>query len=336
MVATKSTALSHITTQLFKELDPPFLLLLLESPTGFVPPSATIAARFARLTTLARITRGFRASASALVENSHFKTHPKSDAHFADQKVWENHIPKEIYSTEDLAAIHPTHRDPIELHAKVALFTVRLMRSGFDFVSRYKGPGGGMKANDWVNRAIFLETIAGVPGMVAGMVRHLRSLRTMQRDQGWIHTLLEEAENERMHLLIFMTMKSPGPLFRLFVLGAQGVFFNAFFLAYLTSPKTCHRFVGYLEEEAIHTYTALVKDIEDGHVDGWQTDVAPLIARNYYKLPETATVLDMIKCIRADEAHHRDANHTFADLEWKTDANPFMHKHQKPTSSKSV
>ncbi|KAK3236288.1 Alternative oxidase, mitochondrial precursor [Cymbomonas tetramitiformis] len=43
-----------------------------------------------------------------------------------------------------------------------------------------------------------------VPGMVAGMLRHMTSLRTMKRDHGWIHTLLEEAENERMHLLTFL------------------------------------------------------------------------------------------------------------------------------------
>ena len=40
--------------------------------------------------------------------------------------------------------------------------------------------------------------------------------------QGWIHTLLEEAENERMHLMTFLELKKPGPLFRLAVLGAQG------------------------------------------------------------------------------------------------------------------
>lgn len=69
-------------------------------------------------------------------------------------------------------------------------------------------------------RILFLETIAGVPGMVAAVLRHLRSLRLMvsgisasptlcpplsgvlqRRDAGWIHTLLEEAENERMHLM---------------------------------------------------------------------------------------------------------------------------------------
>lgn len=43
--------------------------------------------------------------------------------------------------------------------------------------------------------------VAGVPGMVGGMLRHLRSLRTMSRDHGWIHTLLEEAENGTPSLL---------------------------------------------------------------------------------------------------------------------------------------
>ena len=39
---------------------------------------------------------------------------------------------------------------------------------------------------------MFLETVAGVPGMVAAALRHMRSLRRMERDNGWIHTLLEE------------------------------------------------------------------------------------------------------------------------------------------------
>lgn len=48
----------------------------------------------------------------------------------------------------------------------------------------------------WLTRILFLETTAAIPGMVAGAVRHLHSLRLMRRDGGWIHTLLEEAENE--------------------------------------------------------------------------------------------------------------------------------------------
>ncbi len=52
------------------------------------------------------------------------------------------------------------------------------------------------------------------------MHRHLRSLRKMSRDHGWIHTLLEEAENERMHLLTFLNVKEPGKLFRFGVISS--------------------------------------------------------------------------------------------------------------------
>lgn len=164
-----------------------------------------------------------------------------------------------------------------------------------------------MDEKKYLRRIIFLETVAGVPGMVAGMLRHVRaragdatqqrydltspvckrhqmkSLRAMQRDHGWIHTLLEEAENERMHLLTFLRVRNPGIMFRSCVLVAQGcvtrhhsfarslqphslthtallvvacsLVFNAFFLCYLIAPRVCHRFVGYLEEEAVKTYT---------------------------------------------------------------------------------
>ena len=62
---------------------------------------------------------------------------------------------------------------------------------------------------------------AGVPGMVGGMLRHMRSLRSMKQDNGWIHTLLEEAENERMHLLTFLQLRQPGMFFRGMVLLSQ-------------------------------------------------------------------------------------------------------------------
>lgn len=64
-----------------------------------------------------------------------------------------------------------------------------------------KAGGYLLSENEWLNRILFLETTAAVPGMVAATIRHLQSLRLMKRDSGWIHTLLEEAENERMHLM---------------------------------------------------------------------------------------------------------------------------------------
>ncbi|GMF11087.1 unnamed protein product [Phytophthora lilii] len=206
-----------------------------------------------------------------------------------------------VYDLDEISSIEQTHHAVGGLRDRLALAAIKTVRTGFDILSGYRGPGGGMTEKDWVHRCLFLETVAGVPGMVAGMLRHLRSLRLLKRDHGWIHTLLEEAENERMHLLIFMNLKHPGWVFRALVVGAQGVFFNGFFLAYLASPQTCHRFVGYLEEEAVKTYTGLLKDIEDGHLGQWKTKQAPLLAQTYYRLPEDASVYDVIKCVRADE-----------------------------------
>ena len=120
-----------------------------------------------------------------------------------------------------------------------------------------------------MNRAIFLETVAGVPGMIGGMQRHLRSLRTLERDHGWIHHLLQEAENERMHLFFFLKQRHPGVMFRILIALAQGIFFNAYFLMYMVSPGACHRFVGYLEEEAVHTYTVMLKSLDEGKLPHW-------------------------------------------------------------------
>src|SRR3989338_4213404 len=54
------------------------------------------------------------------------------------------------------------------------------------------------------HRAVVLETVAAVPGMVGGMMQHFKALRRLSDDHGWIRTLLAEAENERMHLMIFI------------------------------------------------------------------------------------------------------------------------------------
>ena len=66
-----------------------------------------------------------------------------------------------------------------------------------------------MNKAKWIQRCLILETVAGVPGMVGGMARHLRSLRVLERDKGWIHQLLEEADNERFHLFFFLNIKQP-------------------------------------------------------------------------------------------------------------------------------
>ena len=49
---------------------------------------------------------------------------------------------------------------------------------------------------------------------------------------------------------------------------AQGLFFNAYFVVYMISPKYCHAAVGYLEEEAVKTYTHLLHVSEEGGLAG--------------------------------------------------------------------
>jgi ubiquinol oxidase len=83
-------------------------------------------------------------------------------------------------------------------------------------------------AGRYGHRAVVLETVAAVPGMVGGALRHLRSLRTMKEDAGWIQTLLDEAENERMHLMTFIHIAKPNLLERWLIILVQGIFYNLF------------------------------------------------------------------------------------------------------------
>ncbi|KAF3667469.1 Ubiquinol oxidase 1, mitochondrial [Capsicum annuum] len=110
--------------------------------------------------------------------------------------------------------------------------------------------------------AMMLEIVAAVPGMVGEMLLHCKSLRRFENSDGWIKALLEEAENERMNLMTFMEVSKPKWYERALVIVLQGIFFNAYFMTYLLSPKLAHRIVGYLEEEAIHSYTEFLKELE--------------------------------------------------------------------------
>ena len=154
-----------------------------------------------------------------------------------------------------------------------------------------------------------LETVAAVPGMVGATLTHLRCLRQMKDDDGWIRTLMEEAENERMHLMTFIAVAQPTWFERLVIQLAQAVFYIGFFGLYLISSRTAHRVVGYFEEEAVISYTLYLKEIDEGRSPNVP---APDIAIHYWKLPADATLRDVVLMVRADEAHHRDVNHGFA------------------------
>ena len=226
-----------------------------------------------------------------------------------------------VYTRADLDAVAITHRPPVGARDSMALTGVGFMRSSFDRITGYPHL---TSAKSWLNRMVFLETVAGVPGMVGGMLRHMKSLRGMRTDNQWIHTLLQEAENERMHLMTFIKLRQPGILMRMAVLITQGIVFNSFLFFYLISPKLCHSFVGYLEEEAVRTYTHCLDEIDTpgSAVYSWNKTPAPEIAIQYWKLAPNATMRDVIEVVRADEACHRHVNHTFSNMD-EEDLNPF-------------
>ena len=141
-------------------------------------------------------------------------------------------------------------------------------------------------------------------------INHLACLRRMCDDKGWIKTLMDEAENERMHLMTFIEISKPTLFERFVIVAVQWVFYLFFFGLYLVSSKTAHRVVGYFEEEAVISYTHYLKEIDEGRSANVP---APAIARRYWNLPEDATLRDVVLVVRADEAHHRDVNHGFAD-----------------------
>jgi len=164
-------------------------------------------------------------------------------------------------------------------------------------------------AKRYGNRAIVLETVAAVPGMVGGALLHLRCLRWMRHDRGWIRTLLDEADNERMHLMTFMEIARPSAFERLMVLIAQALFFTFYLVLYLVSSRTAHRLVGYFEEEAVVSYTRYLEEIDAGRIDNVP---APTIAIEYWNLARDARLREVVIAVRQDEAGHRDVNHSIA------------------------
>ena len=192
------------------------------------------------------------------------------------------------------------HTPPQSFSDSFALFITKALRFFADtlFKKRYG------------HRAVVLETVAGVPGMVAGVVHHLRSLRKMKDDDGMIKELLDEAENERMHLMTFIEIAKPSKLERFLILLAQISFGLFYTLLYIFFKKTAHRMIGYFEEEAVTSYTEYLNEIDNGTI---MNRPAPKIAIDYWNLGSDASLRDVVLAVRADEAGPRDKNHDFAD-----------------------
>ena len=193
------------------------------------------------------------------------------------------------------------HHKPQNFSDRVALTFTKFLRLLADTFFKKK----------YGHRAVVLETVAAVPGMVAGMLLHLKSLRKMQDDKGWIKILLDEAANERMHLMTFIKIAKPTFIERIIIMIAQFIFILMYLVIYLLSQRTAHRIVGYFEEEAVISYTEYLKEIEDGKIENIK---APEIAINYWNLPLNSRLKDVVEVIRDDEASHRDVNHSFANI----------------------
>ena len=193
------------------------------------------------------------------------------------------------------------HHKPQNINDRIALTFTKFLRLLADTFFKKK----------YGHRAVVLETVAAVPGMVAGMLLHLKSLRKMQDDKGWIKILLDEAANERMHLMTFIEIAKPTFVERIIIMMAQFIFILMYLFIYIISQKTAHRIVGYFEEEAVISYTEYLKEIEEGKTENIK---APEIAINYWNLPLNSRLKDVIEVIRDDEAGHRDVNHSFANI----------------------
>ena len=121
--------------------------------------------------------------------------------------------------------------------------------------------------------------------------------------------------------MTFLQLRHPGPFFRGSVIFTQMVFTAAFSMAYLVSPHFCHRyvgnftsiqktfdipdcrFVGYLEEQAVVTYSDILQKMDEGKLPMWSHLPAPEIAAKYWKLDEGAMMRDVILAIRLTIEH---------------------------------
>lgn len=193
-----------------------------------------------------------------------------------------------------------THKPANTISDKIAFALVKFFRF---FADTFFGKRYG-------NRAIVLETVAAVPGMVGGALQHLWCLRKIKDDHGWIKQLLDEADNERVHLMTFIEIAKPNWFERAIIFIAQAIFVILYLVIYVISMKTAHRFVGYLEEEAVVSYIHYLSEIDKGSIENCP---APQIAIDYWKLPADATLRDVVIVVCHDEESHRDVNHFLSD-----------------------
>ena len=220
--------------------------------------------------------------------------------------------PHATYQVDDIKTVNYFHYRPKNIRDFITYALIVSSKKIVDTLTLFKPETASEKA--FIIRFIILELLASVPGLQGGYIRHLLTLLCPKRDLGFIHTLIEEAENERMHLLFFTALHSPSMPLKVIGTFVQYFFSILYGLCYLVFPRACHRFVGYLEEKAVLTYSQALNNIDSkkGSLSHWAEKPAVQIGISYYKLNKNATMRDLILAIRADEVIHREVNHYIA------------------------
>jgi hypothetical protein len=268
-------------------------------------------------------------SSPAAAKTSPTPTHGPSEELDYNDHSWrqQNHIWTSVEITDRMKSGDQVHK-PVVFSDYIMKGITSTLYHSFNFITGYKHDNPSAGGIEW--RLIILESFAGVPGFVGAAFRHFHSLRTLQHDHGMIFTLLEEAENERMHLLTCMEMFNASKVTKALVVVAQFSMTPFLIGVYLVKPAAVHRFVGYLEETAVQTYSNVVAHVETpgSHLHtAWAHLDAPAIAVEYWQMPVGQRKwIDALKRMLADESHHRDVNHTLASLPPNA-KNPFIKEH---------
>ncbi|RAL66817.1 hypothetical protein DID88_007600 [Monilinia fructigena] len=258
--------------------------------------------------------RAFKSGSKIQVKGRDLFPEPEHGQIKRTEPAW----PHPPYTAEQMRSkVYFAHRKPRDFSDRVALSMTASDSNAVTATKPYQ-----MSERKWLIRYVFLESVAGVPGMVAGMLRHLRSLRGLKRDNGWIETLLEEAYNE--------THAPPN-------LPQNASSLTPSSSATSSPRKPATASLATSKEEAVLTYTLSIQDLENGHLPKWADPnfKAPDLAIEYWGMPEgNRSMRDLLYYIRADEAKHREVNHTLGNLKQDEDPNPFVSVYGKEVAEK--
>lgn len=214
-------------------------------------------------------------------------------------------------SVQEAEKVYGTHHKPQGIRDWVAFAWIKMMIFGADIISRRPK----MNEKLFLRRLLYLETMGAAVGLAAPTAQHMRHVIQFKGgEEGQIiNHLVEESDNERVHLYAILELKRPSLPTRIAVLMFQTAFFLMFTTIHFISPRVGFRYIGYLEEEAFDTYTKIIKGIDEGTLPEWKNYPAPSELKMYYMLPDDAVLRDAYVCVRADEVMHREVNHHLGD-----------------------